>query len=85
MVGRGSASPELKGDVALSGCHHGCIDKREHRNDATHNTIRAEVLHPKRLKHNSRGVERNTHDEEHSDVEEQRILGDAFVVSLCGG
>ena len=56
------------------------ISCREHIHHATYNIICTEVFLSQCLQHHTAGVQRHRHDEEHTEVEKQRILRYSLVV-----
>ena len=73
-------TPQFEGQITLRAGGHGRIEKTEHGHHTAHHIIDSEILHAQCLQHHAAGIKGNRHEEQHPAIEQQRILGDTFVV-----
>ena len=72
-VGRLATSQRNRNKALCAGGHR-VVQKHQDNYDSTHYIIQAVILYTQHLNQDARGVEKNGHLEEHSKIQDNRIL-----------
>ena len=65
---------QFKRKETLSGLWHSCIQKWKQNNHSPYHIVYPEILHPKYVQHHPRGIQRHRHDQQHTDVQHNRVF-----------
>ena len=72
---------DFKRNETLSRAHHRVAQEGEKNNNASDNVVDPVVFDSKHLQQNSGGVERDSEQDDHADVENNRILRNPFCIA----
>ena len=65
---------QAKTQKSLSRSGHRSVQKRKHHHNSSNHIVYPEILHPKYVQHHPRGIQRHRHDQQHTDVQHNRVF-----------